>query len=61
MGGGTAEEGAGSKGGGFRGRSLPHASMYHCALLFVDISGFTKLSTLLDPESLSKVSSEIEK
>jgi hypothetical protein len=37
-------------------RKLPYASKYRCALLFVDISGFTKLSRLLDPESLSKVS-----
>lgn len=37
-------------------RSLPYANKYRCALLFVDISGFTKLSRLLDPESLSKVS-----
>jgi hypothetical protein len=36
------------------------SSTYHCALVFVDISGFTKLSTLLDPESLSKVSGELE-
>jgi hypothetical protein len=40
----------------FRGTSLPHTTSYRCALLFADISGFTKLSTLLDPESLSKVS-----
>ena len=39
-----------------RGQLLPSADTYHCALLFVDISGFTKLSNLLDPESLSKVS-----
>jgi hypothetical protein len=36
-------------------RALPYANKYRCALLFVDISGFTKLSRLLDPESLSKV------
>lgn len=36
-------------------RSLPYSSKYRCALLLVDISGFTKLSRLLDPESLSKV------
>jgi hypothetical protein len=36
-------------------RALPYSSKYRCALLFVDISGFTKLSRLLDPESLSKV------
>jgi class 3 adenylate cyclase len=35
--------------------SLPFASRHDCAVLFVDISGFTKLSILLDPESLSKV------
>lgn len=34
---------------------LPHASTHRCALLFVDISGFTQLSTMLDPEKLSKV------
>lgn len=34
---------------------LPSVSRFECALLFVDISGFTKLSTLLDPETLSKV------
>ena len=34
---------------------LPYAEKHECALLFVDISGFTKLSTLLDPERLSKV------
>jgi class 3 adenylate cyclase/predicted ATPase len=33
----------------------PRFSSFECALLFVDISGFTRLSTLLDPESLSKV------
>lgn len=33
---------------------LPHASTHQCALLFVDISGFTKLATALDPEHLSK-------
>jgi hypothetical protein len=36
-------------------RVLPYSTKYRCALLFVDISGFTKLSRLLDPESLSKV------
>jgi hypothetical protein len=35
---------------------LPYASYHNCALLFVDISGFTKLSQLLDVENLSKVS-----
>lgn len=34
--------------------SLPHASAHQAALLFVDISGFTKLATTLDPEHLSK-------
>ena len=34
---------------------IPSISYFQCALLFLDISGFTKLSTLLDPESLSKV------
>jgi class 3 adenylate cyclase len=36
-------------------RMLPSTSYFECALLFVDISGFTKLSTKLDPENLSKV------
>ncbi len=36
---------------------LPHVSSYSSALLFIDMSGFTKLSQLLDVESLSKVSS----
>jgi hypothetical protein len=40
-----------------RGKRLPYSSDYRCALLFVDISGFTKLSTKLDPEALSKVRS----
>ena len=35
--------------------NLPIVTYFECALLFVDISGFTKLSTLLDPENLSKV------
>jgi hypothetical protein len=35
--------------------TLPIMTYFECALLFVDISGFTKLSTLLDPENLSKV------
>lgn len=34
---------------------LPYLSRHQCALLFVDISGFTKLSTELDVETLSKV------
>lgn len=34
---------------------LPHSVKRASALLFVDMSGFTKLSTLLDVESLSKV------
>ena len=38
------------------GANLPQSELYLCSLLFVDISGFTKLSTLLDPESLSRVS-----
>ena len=37
--------------------SLPYATRHTSALLFVDISGFTKLSTLLSVESLSKVNS----
>ena len=35
--------------------TLPKAVERECALLFVDMSGFTKLSTMLDVESLSKV------
>ena len=35
--------------------NLPIVTYFEGALLFVDISGFTKLSTLLDPENLSKV------
>ena len=34
---------------------IPHAKIYEAALLFIDMSGFTKLSQLLDLESLSKV------
>lgn len=34
---------------------LPLSVERDCALLFVDMSGFTKLSTMLDVESLSKV------
>jgi class 3 adenylate cyclase len=34
---------------------LPWIEYFDCALLFVDISGFTKLSTILEPENLSKV------
>ena len=34
---------------------LPYTVKRDCALLFVDITGFTKLSTILDVESLSKV------
>ncbi len=37
-------------------RKLPFAEKYLSALLLVDISGFTKLATLLGPEQLSKVS-----
>lgn len=33
---------------------LPYSTRHHSALLFIDISGFTKLATTLDPESLSK-------
>ena len=36
--------------------TLPFVSSYRAALLFVDMSGFTKLSQHLDVESLSKVS-----
>ena len=35
--------------------ALPHVSTYRAALLFIDMSGFTKLSQHLDVESLSKV------
>jgi hypothetical protein len=35
--------------------TIPHTTSYECALLFVDISGFTAISRLLDVESLSKV------
>jgi class 3 adenylate cyclase len=38
-----------------KGIPLPSVEYFQCALLFVDISGFTRLSTLLDPENLSKV------
>ena len=34
---------------------IPYSQDYEAAMLFVDISGFTKLSQLLDLESLSKV------
>lgn len=34
---------------------MPHAQIYKAALLFIDMSGFTQLSLLLDLESLSKV------
>jgi hypothetical protein len=37
-------------------KGVPPAEKHECALLFVDISGFTKLSTLLPIEQLSKVS-----
>ena len=33
---------------------LPHSSRHESALLFIDISGFTKLSTMLEVEDLSK-------
>jgi hypothetical protein len=36
--------------------SIPPAMRHACAVLFVDISGFTRLSTSLDVEALSKVS-----
>jgi hypothetical protein len=35
---------------------FPHVTKYQAALLFIDMSGFTKLSQSLDVESLSKVS-----
>jgi hypothetical protein len=44
-----------------RGKRLPYSSDYRCSLLFVDISGFTKLSTKLDPEALSKVRRRMRK
>lgn len=34
---------------------IPHSQIYKAALLFVDISGFTKLSLMLGLESLSRV------
>lgn len=34
---------------------MPFAQTYRAALLFIDMSGFTQLSQLLDVESLSKV------
>jgi class 3 adenylate cyclase len=34
---------------------IPAAAFFEGAIMFVDISGFTKLSTVLDPERLSKV------
>ena len=43
---------AGARGCGLQ---MPYAERHTCALLFIDISGFTKLSMLLDMESLSKV------
>jgi class 3 adenylate cyclase len=36
-------------------KSFPYTCRYDAALLFVDISGFTKLSTLLNPEDLSRI------
>ena len=36
--------------------NLPHVSNYQAALLFIDMSGFTKLSQQLNVESLSEVS-----
>jgi hypothetical protein len=38
--------------------ALPYASKRDSALLFIDVSGFTRLSTLLDPESLSRAINE---
>lgn len=35
--------------------ALPYATYRRCALLFVDISGFTKLSQIMSVENLSKV------
>ena len=35
--------------------ALPYATYHDCALLFVDISGFTKISQTLDLDNLSKV------
>ena len=35
--------------------AIPPATRHDCALLFIDISGFTKLSTTLEVEPLSKV------
>jgi class 3 adenylate cyclase len=39
-------------------KNIPYVSSFRTALLFVDISGFTKLSTEMDPENLSKVISK---
>jgi hypothetical protein len=41
--------------------AIPPATRHDCALLFVDISGFTKLSTTLEVEPLSKVSASSKK
>jgi len=38
--------------------NLPYTSSHQCAMLFVDISGFTKLATQLDTESFSKAINE---
>ena len=40
---------------------LPYSETYQGALLFIDMSGFTKLAQILDVESLSKVRERIEK
>ena len=38
---------------------MPFSRTYRAALLFIDMSGFTKLSQLLDVESLSKVRHDV--
>lgn len=52
---GSVQESKQSTEGDSRGGQSPYASTHRCALLFVDISGFTMLSTTLNPENLSKV------
>ena len=41
-----------------REENIPYISSFQATLLFVDISGFTRLSTVMDPENLSKVISK---
>jgi hypothetical protein len=51
----TASSASNSEESKFKDASLPIVTYFECALLFVDVSGFTRLSTLVDPENLSKV------